>query len=542
MLRHSFATKFVTMCCGKSVSFYSTKGEIHGILTRHLKVDDKVISKIDKINVEKTINKIPRNQIIRNCTMIKNMGVSLKEIKYLPQCLMLQPMIMKNRILILREMGAKDIGLDHIFRFPASMRKSTKKFKELHNIPTKEDIMKTLFVKTDLLKHKPNISSIKCVNSITRTGDYYEMCLSYYKTFYLKLCDGLFYKSRKLKYQSFREISKLLDVLKTGCQFDMNFLKKNRYLLNLDVDDVEKFLNEFKYINIDGKGIIDIVRKCPRILFHDTDEIKELLQLYKVLGLSDQSIISHLNVMSMNRETFLERYTNITKRRELAMWLQHPRILPMIYNYKIVLDRADFLRSLNHLTAVNINTYLSSKKFFLRFVEGDVSHTAMRKYLLYILRKELGEDKVSIIHSIRRHPYWKNVSLLHVEIMLRYLKKYYTIEDICLNIHIILYPRSKVIDVLNSVYKEYSPQEGYDFAPTQYLALCLYKLEKKHHFSGDAIWQTVHTEMSDLNPHIFEDIELNESDKLVKVINNDNDDQILNSSGAAWLEYLLQSQ
>ncbi|CAL7937765.1 unnamed protein product [Xylocopa violacea] len=479
-------------------------GKIHDILTTHLKADDKVMNKINEIDGE-IINKIPRKQIIRNCTTIKNLDVSLEKIKYLPRCLMLEPMVMRNRILILQEMGVKHIGLHHIFRFPASMRKSITKFKESHDISSKKRMK----------YRKSGSKKVIFVNNNTRIGDYYKMYALYYKTSYLKLCDELLYKNRKFKYQSFRDISKLLHILKTGFQFDMKFLKKNPYLMNLDVDNVEEFLIKFKYVNINGKCIIEIIRKYPRILFQDSDKIEEFLQLYKILGLSDESIASYINVLFMNKGTFVERYTNITKRHELAVWLNHPRILSIIYNYKTVLNRVDSLRSLNHLNTANINTYLSHKKDFLRFVEGDICHTAMQKFLMYILRKELGEDKIPLINSIRRHPHWKHVSLLDVETMLRYLKKYYTVEDICQNIHIVLYPRSNVIDVLNSVYTEYSLQNtGYNFTSTQYLALCLYKLEKQYHFSGDAIWQTVHND-------IFQDIELNESDTLVNYMNDD---------------------
>lgn len=87
--------------------------------------------------------------------------------------------------------------------------------------------------------------------------------------------------------------------------------------------------------------------------------------------------------------------------------------------------------------------------------------------------------------------------------------------------------------------EEYSPNAGYCFTAKQYLALCLYKLEKKYHFSGDAVWQSVHTEVTDLNPDPFQDIGENKSDELVEYINA-HDDTIINVSGAAWLEYLLR--
>ncbi|CAL7937766.1 unnamed protein product [Xylocopa violacea] len=361
MFRQSLVTKFVTTCLGKSVSFFSTKGKIHDILTTHLKADDKVMNKINEIDGE-IINKIPRKQIIRNCTTIKNLDVSLEKIKYLPRCLMLEPMVMRNRILILQEMGVKHIGLHHIFRFPASMRKSITKFKESHDISSKKRMK----------YRKSGSKKVIFVNNNTRIGDYYKI-----------------------------DISKLLHILKTGFQFDMKFLKKNPYLMNLDVDNVEEFLIKFKYVNINGKCIIEIIRKYPRILFQDSDKIEEFLQLYKILGLSDESIASYINVLFMNKGTFVERYTNITKRHELAVWLNHPRILSIIYNYKTVLNRVDSLRSLNHLNTANINTYLSHKKDFLRQLK---IYLATRKIKRICGRRYLphSDAKVFDVHFTKR--------------------------------------------------------------------------------------------------------------------------------------------
>lgn len=467
------------------------------------------------------------------------MQVNLEKIEYLARCLMIQPMVMRNRIFILKEMGVESVDLQHIYRFPGYMRKSVARFLVAHNIPAKDSYFETVFNNVGIQIDKTNIDK-KVLNNRMKTGDYYATCMLYYKMYHLKLSDHTFYKNKRMKYLSFAELSRLLKILKHKCKLDEVFLKENPYLLNLDPDNVEEFLSEFESIKISGRNVIDIIKIHPRILFYEPQQVKELLQLYKIIGVPEHTITSYLQVLGMNKGTFLERYMQIANQFELALWLKHSRVLCMIYYYKLVSNRVNYLRPLNCMNTANINTYLAEKKFFLRFVEGEVQHTAVRKFLLYVIRKELGEDKVYLVHSIERHPYWRHIPLMHIDQMIRFLKKSFTVDDICLNIHIILYPRSKVTEVLNSVYESYSQEKGYNFTPTQYLAVCLYKLEKKYHFSGDAVWQTVHNEMSELSPHLFEDIKPNESDSLVKYI-NENKNEMLNVSGAAWLEYLLRS-
>ena len=70
--------------------------------------------------------------------------MNLTEIQYLESCLVLHPTIIKSRILLLKEMGVKDLGLHHIHRFPSSMRRSVKQFKKIHSISPKENIMQNI--------------------------------------------------------------------------------------------------------------------------------------------------------------------------------------------------------------------------------------------------------------------------------------------------------------------------------------------------------------------------------------------------------------
>lgn len=72
-------------------------------------------------------------------------------------------------------------------------------------------------------------------------------------------------------------------------------------------------------------------------------------------------------------------------------------------------------------------------------MEGN-TYVAAGKHLAYILRKELGHDKVHVLSSIQRHPYWRYVSLTQISETIQYLKEHFSIDNICKNIQIILYP------------------------------------------------------------------------------------------------------
>ncbi|XP_071867235.1 mitochondrial transcription termination factor 5 [Bombus fervidus] len=530
MLNQRFATKYVIKQFGKLISPFSTQRKIDDALTTHLKLDNNTIEKLYK---DAEIMKISKNRFLRNSIILQNFNVRLEKTEYLLRCLMLNPKVLRNRILVLREVGLDSIDLCHIRRFPILMQKTVAQFKKLYGISSSESIMKIVFSNVGVEVDMSNDKMLKLETRV-RIGNYYQLCILYHKTYNMKLCDKFFYKNKKMKYLSITEISRIMDVLTNKCQFDVKFLKRHDYLLNVDADNIEEFFNEFKYTKINNKDMTQIIKLYPRILLYDISKIKELLQTFMDLKIPNESLSSLMKGLQMKKDTFMKRYTSIDNNLELSIWLKHPRILYMIYFYKLVMNRLTYMKRLNCINNANIHTYISSKKFFSRFLEGDISFVAAGKHLTYILRKELGHDKVHVISSIRKHPHWKYVPLIRIDRTIQYLKKRFSIDDICKNIHIILYSMSAIDNILNLLYKEHSSQGGHNYTPAQYLALCLYKLEEKYHFNGDGMWKT---DISVFQQNFLDDIY--DLDNLVDCINN-NDNEVTNSSGTAWLEHLLQ--
>ncbi|KAK1120010.1 hypothetical protein K0M31_012740 [Melipona bicolor] len=531
MLKQTFKTNFMIKQFGKLISPITTESKIYNVLATNLKLDGNAIKILQKNKVDSKLRKIPEEQIIRNCIILQNMNIKLDKVELLTHCLKLQPKTLRNRILILKEMGVKSINLYNIQRFLFLMQKSTMCFKELFDIPRNKSMIKIILSNVNLTYNKIDKHIIKNETHIT-AGIYYQLCIIYYQICHMKLHNELFHKGKKLRYVSLTEMIRLLDVLKNKCQLDEEFLEKHSYLLNIDVDNVEEILNELN-TKLNDKNVIDLIKSYPRILLHHISKVKNTLQLYQNFDLQNQTLKSVLQGFKINKDTFIERYTNIANNSDLDVWLKHPRFVYMLYNYKLVMNRLIYMKHLNCLNNANIHTYLSDKHFFSRYIEGDLSHTT-RKHVKYILGKEFGDNKIHLLSSIEKHPFWKSISLLRVDRTIKYLKEYFSIEDICKNIQIVLYPRLLIDDTLNLLYKEYSSQNGYNFTSTQYLALCLYKLEQKYHFSGDGVWQH---EMSVFKLNLFEDVY--KLDNLVEHMNND-ENEVMNLSGEAWFEHLLQ--
>lgn len=115
------------------------------------------------------------------------------------------------------------------FRFPALMRKKVNTFKKINNIPVTENIMKNIFSNVGIKIDNNVIKDFTKFEKNMKIGNYYQLCMSYYKTFYLKLYDQTFLKNNKIKYRSFKEMFKLIYVLKNKFNFDEKFVSINVY-------------------------------------------------------------------------------------------------------------------------------------------------------------------------------------------------------------------------------------------------------------------------------------------------------------------------
>nr|XP_012147016.1 PREDICTED: uncharacterized protein LOC100876844 [Megachile rotundata] len=506
------------------------------VRTTHLKIDEGVVKCIDQQRKD-YISKIPRDKLIKNCKIIRELNVSLIDLRHLERCLALCPSVVKRRTLVLKEMGVQNPNVNHIYRFPTSMRRSIKQFKKVHNIPPTQNIMNNIITNLGFTINK---SSLKEFNCNVRAGDYYHFCMKYFKANYLNLNSDIFHKTRKIRYQSFQEVTELLNILQTKYNFDHKFLCKHAFLLKQDKNNIESYLSEFEDVHVVGKlNIIEVARKFPRILCYPSIKIKELLMLCKKLDIPGVPTISYLPTACITKEVFLIRYLNILSSYELSIWAKHPRVLKLIQYYSMVETRVEYLKLCNRIFTATIHTYLCSDLIFIRYVQGIYNRSAHVKYIIYILCKEFGADKAYLVDHIKKHSHWKTVPLLLISKTIEYLKKNYSINEICENIQLILYSVSAINKAMNTINEEYTSDKGYNFSGSQYLALCLYILEKEHHFNGDAVWQGMDTTVVTARSNVSTDLKIYEYEDVIKNLAT-NDKAIQNLNEIAWLEYLLR--
>nr|XP_033341566.1 transcription termination factor 5, mitochondrial isoform X1 [Megalopta genalis] len=500
-----FICKTFVETCYKQSLFYSTKCNIREILTTQLGLDHNTMENILR-DKNYNFDTLSEQNITKNCKILKDLAVEMQNTNFLIDCLKLEPRILTNRILLLEEIGVTTVSLDHIYGFSSSMRKTLKSFKQRYNMPPETDIVKNML---NSVGKSPLSSNALKLQGRAKTADYYILTMTYYKTFYLKVYNKPLLSSAVFKYQSFRQLTGLVDILKTKFQIDKDFLDRHPFLLTLHLDDVNHFLNEFEDIKIHGASMVDLVKKFPRLLQYDISNIKALRALFEELNVQEHAVYSNLQILGMEKDSFVKRYKTIANHPELSVWLNYSKIFHLIIAYKSTKEKIDILESTNRMNSVSFYAIYSSRKIFYRSIEP-LTHprVARKKYLQFLLNEAFGKDAMQCVSSITRHPHWKNIPFSVMYKMIIYLKENYTLEDILPNIHLILYPLSTVKKMIETVDKEYSLRNKLDYTNSQRLALCLYMLEKSYHFSGDAVWKTLYPEESS-NKTNLENLETN---------------------------------
>ncbi|GAB1863117.1 hypothetical protein CAJAP_04196 [Camponotus japonicus] len=435
--------------------------------------------------MSKNILNIPRHRLINNCFICQKYNVNVNPLLNFQYCLKLTDYKLEHRINVLQDIGVPDLNSTSISRMVHFFRKHISIFKEETNIP-KQNIAKNIFDR--LGREVPNdISQLELSSNKLTIDQYYKTCLLHCKTrvFDLPYLDDKILLNKYMKFKSISMIAETLKVLRINLDYNEELIKRNPFVIIASADNIKSLLNSFT--DICGIPIITFLRKYPRILFQDADNIKRLLMSFDRYEIPDEYVKKFMRIFEIGNDIFLERMKMIKRHPDLHVWYKHPRILQIIVHKNMAKDRSNYLHTLNRSKWIRPQTILATPSEMERFLHNGT--VLSKKGLRHIFMQELGVDKNDLL---ARHPHWKTVGFVDINQMFQYLKQHFTINEICQNIHIILYKQSKVKKILADLKQHYSQNTKYSFTNGQYLALCLYMLEKDTHFTGDGIWSNGH--------------------------------------------------
>ncbi|XP_067205740.1 transcription termination factor 5, mitochondrial [Linepithema humile] len=471
-----------------SLFYFLKKKEFQNILMKNLGLNSTDVEEI--LDVNKNILNLSRHRIIKNCMTFEKYNVNVKPLINFPYCLKMKEFYLEHRINVLKDIGVSELNSFLVGKLYTLSNKHVSIFKKKINLPIEQNIAKNIFGR--LGEEVPNeISQLESSDELTM-NQYYKACLLYCKNRIFDLPyldDKVLLHSLNTHFKSISMIAETLKVLRIDLDYDEKMIKMNPYIINASADNIRMLLNNFT--DIYGIPISTLLRKHPYMLFQDADNIKRLLASLKRYKIPDEYVKKYMKFLKMDNYTFLERIERLKQHPDvnLRIWYMYPRILKILEHVNMMDHRIKYLHFMNCAKWAVPHTVLSTKSIIDRFVQNDSNIIISKKPVKYILKMELGMD---ICDQLCRHQHWKTVTLVDIQKMLKYLKRHFTISEIRQNIHIILYAQSRVEKILADLKQQYSESTQYSFTNGQYLALCLYILEKDTHFTGDGIWNNGH--------------------------------------------------
>ncbi|KAL2738361.1 hypothetical protein V1477_011720 [Vespula maculifrons] len=464
-----------------------SKLKLHNILLKSFPIVSEKIDKLFKLYGEK-ISTIPEKKIIENCKICREHNVMTETVVNILTCLTMNSHLLKHRIFLLEEIGVSKININIIWKLPYYMNLPVTKFKHKMKIPMEQHIMSN--ISSHIVENLSDMPSLDLLDESLPVDMHYEKCFSYYiKSKFGS--DKISLKHKGRKYKSFRLMTELINIFIESYNVDLQYIRNHLIILDMCPNQVQYALESLKDTKIANLTLQEIFKKFHEIVTYDPENIKKLLQSFKKYGLDNKILLSCLRIFKISNEDFVNKMDKILTIPDLRVWGKTPHILFFIIRKNIINERIEFFRKNDNIKWVNLYLLTCDRRHFRRYKQGELSFVKKKKYIRYILKKELDSEDEHLINTFQLHPYWNRVSFVDLDDTLRIIKKYFPIEDICSNIHIILYPWSTINKALKSI-KESDKYNKY--TSSQQLALCLYLIEKDNHFTGDGIWNIMEQE------------------------------------------------
>ncbi|VVC45080.1 Hypothetical protein CINCED_3A022223 [Cinara cedri] len=428
---------------------------------------------------------------------LMNFGFSREEIIRQIQILTVHPITVKNYFMLLEEGGFNKCRVDikTLLRFKYISKNSIQVLKNEKYIHADINVSHHILSFT---KFPQKLYPESYDDSISWAQVQRNM-FHLYVNWKLQMDSGHVVSAQKiynrLYNKSFRLTEKSIDIMLYELNFSKDKLKRNPYLIYSDPDNTQAIINNFKYLC--GMDVKLLLNKHPKIILGSWKTIEQIKNHIEEFGIPESAIARAPELYTLGSKTVYERLCKLKETPELASFLNHPQVARLLYYFKKVNFRLNYLTNKNCLS---LNLLVTNDSKFNRFNCNGTDKGRTNDTMMY-LTKEFGANKTKLRSYLERHPYWQYISLLTIRTTYEFLKtKHFTNDQICHCIHILLYPVSRVEDALktteNMINISYLRNSSGSIKSEYILSLALYNLERYYHFSGNGVWNTSEQDMN----------------------------------------------
>ncbi|XP_044730263.1 transcription termination factor 5, mitochondrial [Chrysoperla carnea] len=426
------------------------------------------------------------NVKLAHSTLI-NFGIDQDQITEIPQLIALLPVVIENRCLLLQEFGFNKITAQLLLRYLVTVKKRVSLLKSHGLLPADANVPENIY---SYIEKPPKTAPMLPI--LDEKKSLYEVYMSvreHYLTWRLEFPNRDSYLSIlntycRLKHKSFRSVEETIKILENDLGFTKERIRNHGYLLHSNPHNTRSILSEITEIG--GMPIHEVLKKYPKVIMTNVKTIKEIIQILKDNNIPNESIQQSYTIFTMASRSILNRLHQLKEIPEFNVLSKNKRILKLVNHQHKAKQRLEYLHKIKMRNA-SLHILSSTDADFEKYVISGADKTRGMDVINYL--KDKLKDKSNDIRSeLMKHPFWFHVPLVQVSETCEYLCKNYNVQDIKEVAQILLYPKEKVkTEILNI--RNVPEIKRKWLSPVQELNLCLYYLEKPHHFSGDGIWK-----------------------------------------------------
>ncbi|VEN59527.1 unnamed protein product [Callosobruchus maculatus] len=295
-----------------------------------------------------------------------------------------------------------------------------------------------------------------------------------------------------IKYKSFKIIQENIAIAEE-LGYDNEKILKNGYVLNNYPKYARTILEDFS--NIAGLDMKNAVKVHPKLLMISPNNIIRIYGILKEFGVHDEAIRKYPQIFTMSPETIKTRLQIIDGNNNVKFLLKHPQLLKLILYHKRTKKRLSFIQELQLKCASITVLGTTGDAAFEKYIrEGkDINHPGD---VVFFVNNLFKTQDPSLKNRLMKHPYYLQVPLYKMAETYNFLvhRKFHP-TNIYKVVHIILYPRNKIKNIIDSMTKEDIHDVDYkSLSQTEKLNILIYLMEKEHHFTGNGVWSNETTD------------------------------------------------
>lgn len=445
------------------------------------------------------LNKIDQSKVDVLVDTVVSLGLSKEVLVEWPVLFSLLPNTIIYRFEVLKECGFTVTG-QHLATFLHIVKKLT--IKELKS----EGELPPINIENQLASHMSQwptslTTLVQCdPNSLTLYNLRLKIIQRYLELI-LDLTDIEFNRALKtypnIKHRPLGMINETLTLLQDKIGMPVDKIKSNMYLIHADAENLKQLIYNIR--SIAGIDIKLILQRNPKICvcnWRNTAEIKEIFEEYNI---STEAQKRCLHIFTLSAATIKNRLEYIKNTPEFSIYLNHPRGLKLIYYHKNAAKRIIELSFMCEKKCMTLNSLSGCTRDYDKFMKSPGDRIGKGRDLFFCLSEQFGTDTRYLRKIIKRHPFWINIPIINITLVLKKLSKKYSQNDIYNNCSILLYPLNAINHTLRMLQtnntKELSKLIPFfdqvdilQLTNTQVLSLALYIIEKNHYFSGNGVW------------------------------------------------------